>query len=30
MEEYETLKKEIDTLQTEVDLGTDMASGPRQ
>lgn len=29
MEEYEALKKEIETLQTEVNLGTDMASGSR-
>ena len=30
MEEYEALKKEIETLQTEVNLGVDMASGSRQ
>ena len=30
MEEYEALKKEIETLQTEVNLGADMASGSRQ
>ncbi len=30
MEEYEALKKEIETLQTEVKLGTDMVSGSRQ
>jgi len=30
MEEYEALKKEIETLQTEENLGTDMASGSRQ
>lgn len=29
MEEYEALKKEIETLQTEVNLGADMASGSR-
>lgn len=29
MVEYEALKKEIETLQTEVNLGTDMASGSR-
>ena len=30
MEEYEALKKEIETLQTEVNLGADMVSGSRQ
>jgi len=30
MEEYEALKKEIETLQTEVNLGADMATGSRQ
>tara|TARA_R110000796_G_C14440466_1_gene422237 strand:+ start:431 stop:823 length:393 start_codon:yes stop_codon:yes gene_type:complete len=30
MEEYEALKKEIETLQTEVKLGADMVSGSRQ
>ena len=29
MGEYEALKKEIETLQTEVNLGTDMVSGSR-
>lgn len=30
MEEYEALKKEIEALQTEENLGTDMASGSQQ
>jgi EPS-associated MarR family transcriptional regulator len=30
MKEYEALKKEIETLQTEVNLGTDLVSGSRQ